>query len=159
MPKAASLSCMLTETIKAFLKIFGVILIAAFVVGLLFGLFQGRLRAGSTDVAFTSFSERIRNISPVLSHGVVEERSGATDFAHLPRLWQIGNQGRFRKSRTHTFVFQSESNRPVLNAYVHSNSVYLIELTNIYPQAQRDAWTRELSTIFPGLRVIATDPR
>jgi hypothetical protein len=150
---------MLTEIIKAFLKIFGVILIVAFVVGLLFGLFQGRLRADSTEVAFSSFSERIRNIPTVLSSGVVEERSGATDFTHLPRPLQIGNQGRFRKSRTHTFVFQSESNRPVLNAYVHSNSVYLIELTNIYPQAQRDIWTRELSATFPDLRVITTDPR
>lgn len=150
---------MLTEVVKAFLKIFGGILVVAFFVGLLFGMFHGCWRAGSTEVAFSSFRERIRNISPVLSKGVVEERSGATDFAHLPRLVQIGNQGRFRKSRTHTFVFQSETNRPVLNVYVHSNSVYLIELTNIYPQTQRDVWTRELSAAFPDLRVITTDPR
>src|SRR5688572_21626904 len=39
------------------------------------------------------------------------------------------------------------------------NSVYLIELTNIYPRAQRDVWTLELSTTFPDLRVITTDHR
>jgi hypothetical protein len=151
---------MLTEAIKAFLKIFGIILLVAFVAGLLFGLFHERLRANTTEVAFTTFSQGLRShISEVLSNSVVEERSGATDFSHLPRLSQIANQGRFRKSRTHTFVFQSESNRPVLNAYVHSNAVYLVELTNIYPRTQRDVWTRQLSTTFPGLRVITTDHR
>lgn len=111
-----------------------------------------------SEVPFDNFRSSLQTTAARLKLDILEERSSSANFSHLPLTYRLFTGHRcLDNCVTHRFTLKRGDQMLMVAAYVYSNRVSLVELTNTSSKAQAQHWRDLLKRDFPNIRVIITD--